>query len=304
MATERRAVAAVLALVLGAALLPAGRAAPALASASGKSGKSERPGESGSSDASGSPGSSAEADAALRGWLSRHLEDEQAAVAAAAQVTDEKLAAARAVLAQRAAVSYRVLRHTPAPGARAAASSEGTAAAVRSRAAARWLLARDGDEVALLADEQARLTASRQRLVAAAARVAALPLPPRQLPWPAPGSIARGFGPFAHERSGATLSRRGLDLEVAESAAARAVAAGTVVFAGPIRGLDEGVLVDHGDYLTLIAKLADVAVTSGQAVAAGQPLGQAARRRLYLELRLPLVPAGIPIDPAPFLAER
>lgn len=313
MATELRALAA--ALALSAALLPAGPAAPALASASSTSGASDRPGKSeqsgksansGSSDSSDSAAAAAEAEAAaeLRSWLSRRLEDEQAAVAAAAQATDEKLAAARAVLAQRAAVSYRVLRHTPRSGAAPAASSQGTAAVVRSRAAARWLLARDGDEVALLADEQARLTASRQRLAAAAARVAALPLPPRQLPWPAPGSIARGFGPFVHERSGATLSRRGLDLEVAEAAAARAMAAGTVVFAGPIRGLDDGVLIDHGDYLTLIAKLADLAVTSGQAVAAGEPLGKAARRRLYLELRLPLVPAGIPIDPAPFLAER
>jgi murein hydrolase activator len=241
--------------------------------------------------------------------LGRHLEDEQAAVAAAAQVTDEKLAAARAVRAQRAAIAYRVLRHRPqaqaqAPAPAAVSSSAASTAIVRSRAAARWLLARDRDEVALLADEQALLSTSRERLAAAAPRVAALPLPPRDLPWPAPGSIARGFGPFSHERSGATLSRRGLDLEVAEAAPVVALAAGTVVFAGPIRGLDEGVLIDHGTYFTLIGKLADLTVSTGTPVAAGQSVGRAARRRLYLELRLPLLPSGVPVDPAPFLADR
>lgn len=249
------------------------------------------------------PPDRAAADAELRAWLGRHLEDEQAAVAAAAQVTDEKLAAARVVRAQRAAIAYRVLRHRPPAPASAGEFSSAASAMVRSRAAARWLLARDRDEVGLLADEQALLSSSRARLTAAAPRAAELPLPPRDLPWPAPGSIARAFGPFSHERSGATLSRRGLDLEVADGAPVAAIAAGTVVFAGPIRGLDEGVLIDHGTYFTLVGKLADLTVSTGLPVAAGQSLGRAARRRLYLELRLPLLPSGIPVDPAPFLAD-
>jgi murein DD-endopeptidase MepM/ murein hydrolase activator NlpD len=267
------------------------------------------------------------ADAALRAWLAHHLEDQQTAVSAAARTVEDKLAAARALQAQRARVAYRVLRHravrapasfAAAPAASSALATPGAAstvappaapvpsaeqAAVRSRAAVKWLLARDRDEVALLADEREQLAASRERLTAAALALGAAALPPRQLPWPAPGTVARGFGPFVHDRSGATLSRRGLDLEVAEHAVAGAVAAGTVVYAGPVRGLDQAVLLDHGSYWSLIGKLSAIDVAEGEAVSARQPLGRAARRRLYLELRLKLLPAGIPVDPAPFLAE-
>ncbi len=235
------------------------------------------------------------ADRQLRASLTRLLEDQSAAVAAAAQVVDEKLAATTAVRGHRAALAYRVLRHRQS-GATA------IAAEVRRRAAAKWLLARDRDEEAMLLEEKSLLAASRARLSAAAPTIAELPLPPRSLPWPAPGDIARAFGRFLHERSGATLSRRGLDLDVADAAPAHALAAGTVTYAGPVRGLDHGVLVDHGAYWTFVGKLGAVGVTTGDVITAGQRLGATARRRLYLELRLPLLPAGVPIDPAPFLA--
>lgn len=238
----------------------------------------------------------AAADTELRGWLAHHLEDQQTAVAAAARTVDEKLALARGEQAQRARIAYRVLRHRVVRPADAVA-------AVRSRAAVKWRLARDRDEVSMLVDERQLLAASRDRLTAAALSLPTAPLPPRQLPWPAPGAIARTFGLFAHERSGATLSRRGLDLEVAERAPAHALAEGVVAYAGPVRGLDLAVLVDHGAYWTLVGKLATVEVTQGQTVASRAILGRAARRRLYLELRLKLLPAGIPVDPAPFLAK-
>ncbi len=244
-----------------------------------------------------------DADRALRSWLGRHLGDQLGAVTTALVAVDEKLVEARRIQGQRAKMAYRVLQHRQAADPVAVAGAG--QAAVRGRAAVAWLLARDREEVVQLLDEQALLVASQQRLEAAAASLPALPLPPRALPWPAEGStIARGFGPFAHERSGTTLSRRGLDLEVAERAAARALAAGTIVFAGPVRGLDLGVLVDHGGYWTFLGKLETLEVAAGQRVAAEQPLGRAARRRLYLELRLKLLPGGVPVDPAPFLAAR
>ena len=80
-----------------------------------------------------------------------------------------------------------------------------------------------------------------------------------------------------------------------------APADGIVRYAGPIRGLDHGVILDHGDYLTVVAKLADPALPVGAHVARGDRLGRAARHRVYLELRAKAGPGGLPIDPEPYL---
>jgi septal ring factor EnvC (AmiA/AmiB activator) len=75
-----------------------------------------------------------------------------------------------------------------------------------------------------------------------------------------------------------------------------------VRYAGPIRGLDQGVILDHGGYLTVIAKLGEVALPVGAPIAAGDRIGRAARHRVYFELRIKLGPGGLPIDPEPLLA--
>jgi septal ring factor EnvC (AmiA/AmiB activator) len=112
----------------------------------------------------------------------------------------------------------------------------------------------------------------------------------------------RHFGTLEHERSKAMLSRRGLDLEVEDHSPVVAPAAGTVRYAGPIRGLDHGVILDHGGYVTVIAKLAELALPVGAPIAAGDRIGRAARHRVYLEVRVKLGPGGLPIDPEPLLA--
>ncbi|HEU4732594.1 MAG TPA: M23 family metallopeptidase, partial [Kofleriaceae bacterium] len=170
----------------------------------------------------------------------------------------------------------------------------------RRRAAARVLLARDRGERALLADELAQLSRARDRVANDARRAAAIGLPSELAP-AARGKIARRFGTVEHDRSGAILSRRGIDIEVAEHAPVRAPAPGTVRYAGPIRGLDHGVILDHGDYVTVIAKLGEVALPVGAPVAAGDRLGRAARHRVYLEVRVKLGPGGLPIDPEPLI---
>ena len=106
-----------------------------------------------------------------------------------------------------------------------------------------------------------------------------------------------------HERSKATLSRRGLDFETERSAPAWAPADGVVRYAGPIRGLDHGVILDHGGYLTVVAKLAALSIPVGTRVARGDRVGHAARHRVYLEVRAKVTPGGLPIDPEPLLAD-
>ena len=80
-----------------------------------------------------------------------------------------------------------------------------------------------------------------------------------------------------------------------------APAAGIVRYAGPIRGLDDGVLVDCGDYYTLLSKLRDVAIPVGTHVQKGDRLGVAHAHRVYFEVRVKLGPGGLPIDPEPLL---
>jgi murein DD-endopeptidase MepM/ murein hydrolase activator NlpD len=63
------------------------------------------------------------------------------------------------------------------------------------------------------------------------------------------------------------------------------------------------VIVDHGSYLTVIAKLGELAVPAGAPVSRGDRLGRAARHRVYFEVRVELGPGGLPIDPEPLLAK-
>jgi septal ring factor EnvC (AmiA/AmiB activator) len=226
--------------------------------------------------------------------LARQLADEADAVDRALAMVHEKLAAADATRVQRVRAAYRVLPIAPGDDAMTVA---------RRRAAARWLVERDAGERGLLADETARLAAARGRITGELAQLPQVTLP-TQLARPAPGSIARRFGTLAHDRSAATLSRRGIDLEVEDHCAVTAPAAGTVRYAGPIRGLDQGVILDHGGYLTVLAKLGEVGLPVGAVVAAGDRIGRAARHRVYLEVRVKLGPGGLPIDPEPLLGTR
>src|SRR4030095_15456861 len=72
----------------------------------------------------------------------------------------------------------------------------------------------------------------------------------------------------------------------------RAVAAGTVRFAGWFRGYGRMAIVDHGDrFFTVSGHLDALRVETGQSVAAGEPLGTVgdtgslAGPRLYFEIR-------------------
>lgn len=226
-------------------------------------------------------------------------------LAAELETLDDTLATVAGKLAQvdaqrlrRICAAYRILRR-PLP---AAASSAERMASVRRRAAARLLLERDREERRLLAAEAKQLAAARTTKVSATTQVPTLVLP-EQIGRPAKGTIARRFGSYEHERSHATLTRRGIDFETEKNAPATAPADGVVRYAGPIRGLDHGVILDHGDYLTVVAKLAELSIPIGTRVARGDRLGRAARYRVYLEVRAKVGPGGIPIDPEPLLAE-
>lgn len=239
-----------------------------------------------------------------RATLIAAFADQRASVDRAATQVDAKLADAVATRTARIRAAYKVLRAddlSPKSEGRSPKSDSGLVIA-RRRAAVRYLLSHDRAEQDLLVDEATRLLAARQRIDQDATRAQSVALP-AGLIWPIRGTIARHFGPFVHERSGATLTRRGIDLEVTTTDVV-APAAGTVRYAGAIRGLDAGVIIDHGDYLTVIAKLGSPSLHAGDLVDQGTVVGHPARHRVYLEVRVEVGPGGTPIDPESVLPAR
>jgi murein DD-endopeptidase MepM/ murein hydrolase activator NlpD len=237
----------------------------------------------------------------VRGYLRAELAAQAAVAAKTIAIDVDKRDARAAARAGRARAAYKLLRGGAAQLMVEPAERMATA---RRRAAARHILADDRAEIAILSDELLRVLAGSIEVGAARAAAETAPVPAAPLAWPAKGEIVRHFGAFVHDESKATLSRHGLDLEVDEHATARAMADGVVRYAGPIRGLDQGVVIDHGAVWTVIAKLGAPIVKVGQRVATGDALGPAARHRLYLELRVPVGRGGLPIDPEPHLAAR
>lgn len=229
--------------------------------------------------------------------LAAQLAGEAESIDKALAAVTTKLADVDALHTRRAIAAYRLVRD-----ARAQSTTSDAIAASRRRAAAQLLLALDQKERALLADEAKLLRAARTRVAGEQTQLATVELPPAQLGRPARGSIIRRFGTLVHERSKATLARRGIDFDVESRADVWASADGVVRFAGPIRGLDSGLIIDHGTYFTVLGKLGDLAVPVGARVQRGDRVGRAARQRVYFEVRVKLGPGGLPIDPEPLLS--
>jgi septal ring factor EnvC (AmiA/AmiB activator) len=175
------------------------------------------------------------------------------------------------------------------------------------RAAGTRVLVRDLEERAQLRAELAAAEADVVRLSAENGRAAteATPTPARgSFTRPVTKDIAAPFGIYVDDASTTTtkgrVSRHGVELEpVPAGTPVVAPEEGRVLYAGPIRGLGEGVVLDHGaGIVTVIGNLAGVQVRRDDVVARATPVGAtAAGTRVYLEVRL----AGRPIDPAPFL---
>lgn len=233
--------------------------------------------------------------------LSEQLVAQTEVLARTQKIVTDKIAAVDAARVARVRAAYRVLSDPLEP----VGSPDDRMAAARRRAAAKLLLARDASEHALLVDEAAQLRAAETHTTEATIKLPQVHIPD-DLAYPARGSIARHFGTFTHERSKATLSRRGVDLEVDDRAPAIAPSDGIVRYAGPIRGLDRGVIIEHGNpgqVMTVIAKLGELAVVTGSTVHKGDRLGRAARHRVYFEVRANVGPGGLPIDPESIIAK-
>lgn len=113
------------------------------------------------------------------------------------------------------------------------------------------------------------------------------------LPLDRNATVAVPFGLQTHaEYSKVKMQNNGIDLETEPGASARAVHEGTVSMVIVMEGYHNVVLVRHGEYLTVYAGLADLAVRKGQHVNTGDRIGSVYvdknddnRTRLHFEVR-------------------
>lgn len=175
------------------------------------------------------------------------------------------------------------------------------AAIARRRADTARLLRRDLHELVTLRAELASVARSRARITAGLSAPASAPQA-GSLARPVPGAIAARFGIYRDPESGARIDRRGIELSAAPGQTVRAVAPGRVRYAGPIRGLGDGVIVAHRGFLSVVGDLGRVAVTAGRSIGRGAALGQAGGDHIYLEVRLDNGNGGLPIDPEPLIS--
>jgi septal ring factor EnvC (AmiA/AmiB activator) len=99
-----------------------------------------------------------------------------------------------------------------------------------------------------------------------------------RLPWPvARGFVAQHFGRHAHPvLKHVVVENRGVDIQTATNEPVRSVFAGRVLTVAQVPGMNTIVMIQHGEYFTVYARLRSVNVHEGQQVDARETIGSAA----------------------------
>jgi len=99
-----------------------------------------------------------------------------------------------------------------------------------------------------------------------------------RLPWPvAHGFVAQHFGRHPHPvLRHVTVDNRGVDIQTNNGEPVRSVFAGRVLTVAQVPGMNTIVMIQHGEYFTVYAKLRSVSVHEGQQVSAREEIGTAA----------------------------
>ncbi|HET9503428.1 MAG TPA: peptidoglycan DD-metalloendopeptidase family protein [Hymenobacter sp.] len=99
-----------------------------------------------------------------------------------------------------------------------------------------------------------------------------------RLPWPvARGFVSQHFGRHNHPvLKHVVVENRGVDIQTNNGEAVRAVFAGRVLTVAQVPGMNTIVMIQHGEYFTVYARLRSVSVHEGQLVDARQAIGTAA----------------------------
>jgi septal ring factor EnvC (AmiA/AmiB activator) len=125
-----------------------------------------------------------------------------------------------------------------------------------------------------------------------------------RLPWPVNGEVRIAFGPTRHPDLGTMIESKGLEIEAPPQTPVKSVWQGRVLYASPLKGFGNLMVIDHGDkYYTLYAHAASFARKIGDVVSAGEVIafsGHEGRDAVYFEIRH----RGAPVDPMLWLAPR
>ena len=98
-----------------------------------------------------------------------------------------------------------------------------------------------------------------------------------RLPWPVAGRISQTFGDHPHPTlRGVNTTNNGIDIVTKENAEVKCIHKGVVKAIFPIPGLDRVILMNHGEYYTVYARLATVNVKIGQVCERNEVIGQVA----------------------------
>lgn len=97
-----------------------------------------------------------------------------------------------------------------------------------------------------------------------------------RLPWPVnQGFVSQKFGNQPHPTlKGITIPNDGIDIRTQPNSIVTAVFDGEVSSIANVPGMNTVVLIKHGDYFTVYARLSKVFVKNGQTVKAGESIGE------------------------------
>lgn len=98
-----------------------------------------------------------------------------------------------------------------------------------------------------------------------------------KLPWPVQkGSIAQHFGKQPHPvLKGVYVDNLGVDIQTVKDENVRSVFQGKVITVAEVPGMNKVVMIQHGEYFTVYAKMKTVLVKVGEEVASKQNIGVA-----------------------------
>ncbi len=96
-----------------------------------------------------------------------------------------------------------------------------------------------------------------------------------RLAWPVErGFVSQKFGRHNHPvLKGVVVENHGVDIQTAQGASARAIFEGTVLTVASVPGMNNIVMVQHGEYFTVYAKLKSVSVQTGQKIKMKETIG-------------------------------
>ena len=128
-----------------------------------------------------------------------------------------------------------------------------------------------------------------------------------RIPWPVSGKIIQPFGRHKNPEFKEVVDNSGIQIQAPQGTPFRAVGSGIVRYADWFKGYGKLVILDHGaGYYSLYAQAAELDVSEGERVEAGEVLGKVGDTgslvgtSLYFEIRK----NGIPQDPALWLKRR